>query len=196
MTRLAVGVGGVVVLIIAGLNAPATTGRLLITFSIIVFLWAVVGLLRPQWGRLPNRLAAVWVWAISAGLFVAGAVLLAPPTENLSADPPADVFVSSSTWQDGPWPLTVDVGHLFCAGDSDRPLPWIRTPDDRTWPLNGLSMAAAGRLGAPFQPAITPIQRIDAALMAQLPPGASPVRLSTDGLRRLAVTLPPCGGPR
>ena len=51
-------------------------GGLLIIVSLLVFLWAVVGIIRPRWARLPGRLAAVGVWIVSVVLFGAGGALL------------------------------------------------------------------------------------------------------------------------
>ncbi len=64
-------------------------GPLLVTASFIVFLWAVVGLIRPAWGRLPGRAAAVGVWLLSVVLLVAGSAMLpdAPDTGTQSARP-------------------------------------------------------------------------------------------------------------
>ena len=34
-------------------------GMILVTASVAVFVWAVVGLIRPTWARLPSRAASV-----------------------------------------------------------------------------------------------------------------------------------------
>ena len=61
--------------------------------SVIVFLWAVVGIIRPAWARLPNRLAAVGVWAVSFVLFLIGGALApdqaAPAATARTATAPA-----------------------------------------------------------------------------------------------------------
>ena len=61
--------------------------------SVIVFLWAVVGIIRPAWARLPNRLAAVGVWALSFVLFLIGGALApdqpAPAATARTATAPA-----------------------------------------------------------------------------------------------------------
>lgn len=64
-------------------------GPLLVTASFIVFLWAVVGLIRPAWGRLPGRAAAFGVWLLSVVLLVAGGAMLpdAPDTGARSTQP-------------------------------------------------------------------------------------------------------------
>ena len=88
-TRIAIGVGAllavvlavVLAAVLAAVLAPRVVGPIMITFSVIAFLWAAIGLLKPSWARLPNRMAAVWVWALSFGLFLGGGALLAPPPE-------------------------------------------------------------------------------------------------------------------
>lgn len=56
---------------------------LLLTLSIIVFLWACFGLLAPGLAGLSSRWQSVLVWAVSVGLFFAG-VELAPPATQVS----------------------------------------------------------------------------------------------------------------
>ena len=70
----------------AAVYAPQTVGVILLAFSLLVFLLAVVGLLRPELARLPNRAASVWVWALSFGLLVAGSTLMAPPEDVVRSD--------------------------------------------------------------------------------------------------------------
>lgn len=87
--RTWIGVVGVVALFLVLLAASygqQAAGIVLVSFSILVFVWASVGLLRPSWARLPNRLASVWVWALSVGLLVAGGMLQAPPSEVARSD--------------------------------------------------------------------------------------------------------------
>ena len=55
-------------------------GMILVTASVAVFVWAVVGLIRPTWARLPSRAASVGVWGLSVVLFIIGAVLMPEPT--------------------------------------------------------------------------------------------------------------------
>ena len=64
------GVFWLIVLLAAGYVAPRFIGALLMLFSVLVFVLAVVGLVWPSLMKLPNRLASVWVFAISVGLFV------------------------------------------------------------------------------------------------------------------------------
>ena len=59
----------------------AVIGNLLELLALGVFLWAVVGLIRPELARLPNRASAVKLWAVSIAILVFGAVITPPPTE-------------------------------------------------------------------------------------------------------------------
>ena len=86
--RTRIGVVGVVVLLgvlMAATVAPEAVGNILVSLSVLVFVWAVVGLIKPRWGHIPNRMASVWVWAISVGLFTAGALISAPPSEGVDS---------------------------------------------------------------------------------------------------------------
>ena len=66
-----------------------TIGAAMVTASFIVFLWSVVGLIRPAWGRLPSRTAAFGIWLLSVALLVAGSAMLpdAPDTGLRSTQP-------------------------------------------------------------------------------------------------------------
>ena len=56
-------------------------GGFLLAIAVIVFLWAVVGIIRPAWARLPGRMAAVGVWIASVVLFgLAGSMLPDQPS--------------------------------------------------------------------------------------------------------------------
>ena len=57
-----VGVVALAVVSIGALLAPQTVGAVITAFSILVFFIALIGLSRPEWVRLPNRAASVWVW--------------------------------------------------------------------------------------------------------------------------------------
>ena len=48
--------------------------------SVAVFVWAVVGLIRPTWARLPSRAASVGVWVLSVVLFIIGGALMPDST--------------------------------------------------------------------------------------------------------------------
>ena len=88
--RISVGVFWLLVLLVAAYVAPRFVGALLMLFSLLVFVLAVVGLAWPSLMRLPNRLAAVWVFALSVGMFVGGGMLMAPQNgESTASDVPA-----------------------------------------------------------------------------------------------------------
>ena len=55
-------------------------GMILVTASVAVFVWAVVGLIRPTWARLPSRAASVGVWVLSVVLFIIGGALMPDST--------------------------------------------------------------------------------------------------------------------
>ena len=62
----------------------AVIGTILVLLALGVFLCAVVGLIRPELARLPNRASAVKLWAVSVAILVLGAVIMPeppPPTE-------------------------------------------------------------------------------------------------------------------
>ena len=86
---LVVGVVALAVVSIAAVIAPQTTGAVIAAFSLVVFLIALIGLARPEVVRLPNRVASVWVWALSFGLLLAGSTLMAPRNGDVvSSDVP------------------------------------------------------------------------------------------------------------
>ena len=61
-----------------------SVGHALTIIAFIVFLWAVVGLVRPRWAWIPNRGIAVAVWVLSVVLLAVGDSLLpdAPDVET------------------------------------------------------------------------------------------------------------------
>ena len=61
-------------------------GMILVTASVAVFVWAVVGLIRPTWARLPSRAASVGVWFLSVVLFIIGGALMPDSTPERAAD--------------------------------------------------------------------------------------------------------------
>ena len=74
-------------------------GMILVTASVAVFVWAVVGLIRPTWARLPNRAASVGVWFLSVVLFIIGAALIpdSTPEQTELAEPTmAEVWASTA----------------------------------------------------------------------------------------------------
>ena len=78
-------VAGVAGLLVLAWFVPDLVGVLLMLFSALVFVIAVVGLLRPSLVRIPDRMAAVWAFALSVGLFVGGGMLLSPPNGESTA---------------------------------------------------------------------------------------------------------------
>ena len=55
-------------------------GTVVLTASVAVFVWAVAGLIRPTWARLPSRAASVGVWVLSVVLFIIGGALMPDST--------------------------------------------------------------------------------------------------------------------
>ena len=70
-------------------------GMILVTASVAVFVWAVVGLINPGWARLPHRKMSIAVWALSAVLAVAGGSLL--PSDDSTEGTENGVGVSAPT---------------------------------------------------------------------------------------------------
>ena len=62
-------------------------GIILVTASVAVFVWAVVGLIRPTWARLPSRAASVGVWVISVILLVVGISMLPDDPDGTTNEP-------------------------------------------------------------------------------------------------------------
>ena len=83
--RIFASAAGLIVLLVVAQFEPKFVGTVLITFSLVVFVLAVVGLVRPEWVRIPNRLASVWVFTLAAGLAMGGAVLISPPNGEMVA---------------------------------------------------------------------------------------------------------------
>lgn len=152
----AIGLGGVVV---AAVYLPAAMGSVLALFSVVVFVWAVLGLIRPDWARLPNRLASVGVWALSVVLFIAAAWLIPPEPADSPEDAPVGnpAVVAADTWADGTWPLTVDGGVLTCVSRPQGEAVFIALDDGTMWPLNGVARTIHAQFGA--EPATEPIWR-------------------------------------
>lgn len=85
--RVGVGVAVLLGVVLAAYQAPVAVGALLLLFAILVFVFGVVGLVRPTVMNLPSRLAAVWVMATAFGLFLGGGMLISPAERPGSADP-------------------------------------------------------------------------------------------------------------
>ena len=72
-------------------------GMILVTASVAVFVWAVVGLIRPTWARLPSRAASVGVWVLSVVLFIIGAVLMPDSTPEQTEQDDVSYSIIDST---------------------------------------------------------------------------------------------------
>ncbi len=68
-------------LAVAAIVAPETTGTILAVCSLVVFGWALVGLVKPSWARLPNRFAALGVWVLWIGLVAVSTSLINQPAD-------------------------------------------------------------------------------------------------------------------
>ena len=83
-------VAGVAGLLIAAAVAPSIVGALLMLFSLLVLIFAVIGAVWPSVLKLPNRLASVWVFTLAVGLFLGGGMLISPPNgHGTASDAPA-----------------------------------------------------------------------------------------------------------
>ena len=198
-------------LVLTAVSHPEVVGTLLVALSVLVFAWAVVGLLQPNWGRIPNRVTAVWIWALSGGLLIAGSALVVPPPRDVGeSDAPASVpsdatretvaIVDAETWL-GEWPLTIDGGILVCRSISSllgmQQAVYIMADDGRLWPLNSFADMHAERFSA--EPELEPIWRVDEAMLSELrramPDAESyPVgRVNIGGLIDRGLSLCPTG---
>ncbi len=89
--RIVGGAVGLIGTIVLARRAPDFVAAVLMTFSFVVFVLALVGLVKPSWVRLPNRLAVVWAVAVAFGMFVGGGMLLSPENGSTASSdrPPA-----------------------------------------------------------------------------------------------------------
>lgn len=86
-------------------------GPIVVTISVVVFFWAVVGLIRPDWARLRNRVSTVGVWALSVFLLIIGGALM-PDDEasSVARTPATDRSQTSSAQASPPPPQLLGVG--------------------------------------------------------------------------------------
>ena len=70
---------------------------ILVTASVAVFVWAVVGLIRPTWARLPSRAASVGVWFLSVVLFIIGGALMPDSTPEQTEQDDVSYSIIDST---------------------------------------------------------------------------------------------------
>ena len=68
----------------------AVIGTILVLLALGVFLWAVVGLIRPKLARLPNRASSVGVWVLSAVLLGIGGALMPDDETSSVVSTPTD----------------------------------------------------------------------------------------------------------
>ena len=72
-------------------------GIILVTASVAVFVWAVVGLIRPTWARLPSRAASVGVGGLSVVLFIIGGALMPDSTPEQTEQDDVSYSIIDST---------------------------------------------------------------------------------------------------
>ena len=77
--RIAAGLGLLVFILLAAQAVPAFVGGVLMLGSILVLVFAIVGLVWPDLLSLPSRLAATGIFAVAFGMFVGGGMLINPP---------------------------------------------------------------------------------------------------------------------
>ena len=82
--RIVNGVAGLIGLWLLAQFVPAFVAAVLMTGSFLVLLLAMIGFARPSWVRLPNRLAGIWLVALSVGMFAGGGVLLNQDEDEIS----------------------------------------------------------------------------------------------------------------
>ena len=63
---------------------PAFIAAVLMMGSLLVLLLALIGFIKPSWVRIPNRLAGVWLIALSVGMFIGGGALLNQGEDEIS----------------------------------------------------------------------------------------------------------------
>lgn len=61
------------------------------SFAVVALLVALVGFVRPSLVRIPDRMAAIWLLAVSFGCYLGGAALLSPPEGDSVASDAAPV---------------------------------------------------------------------------------------------------------
>ena len=100
--RIAAGGAGLFLLLLAARVEPEFVAAVLMAFSFCIFVLALVGFVKPSWARIPNRLASVWLLALSFWLFIGGGVLLSPPEDEVTASdaPAAPVYLEHLNTED------------------------------------------------------------------------------------------------
>ena len=99
--------------------------------------------------------------------------------------------VSTDTWTDGDWPLTIDGGLLTCTefrlrGQKQQAV-FITDQDGEMWPLNGTAKSYHARFGA--KPAVEPIWRVDQKLMDAFPNSEATFRIDIGPIIKRGLSL-------
>ena len=79
------------------------------------------------------------------------------PARQPARPPQNPAVASADTWNDGPWPLTIDGGVLTCTRVAGTEALYITDSNGRMWPLNGAGQAHHARWGA--ESSIDPVWR-------------------------------------
>ena len=115
-------------------------GMILVTASVAVFVWAVVGLIRPTWARLPSRAASVGVWVISVILLVVGISMLPDDPDGTTNEPErlAEALAYLNEIDDVTW-VEVDSNNAY--------LGFASVPEDLALIVNAAAMNGNEVLG-------------------------------------------------
>ena len=76
-------------------------GIFLIFVSVVVFVWACVGLIHPQTARIPNRTVSLLIWLVAVGFLVNGIEI------KMAEEPPESRQVATTTRCD-PYPSDIE----------------------------------------------------------------------------------------
>ena len=115
-------------------------GMILVTASVAVFVWAVVGLIRPTWARLPSRASSVGVWVISVILLVVGISMLPDDPDGTTNEPErlAEALAYLNEIDDMTW-VEVDSNNAY--------LGFASVPEDLALIVNAAAMNGNKVLG-------------------------------------------------
>ena len=91
-------------------------GVFLVATSVIVFLWAVVGIIRPGWARLPGRMAAAGIWIASVVLLGIGGSMLPDQASSPSQSNTSSSARPAPAARPAPEPQPSDVALLSMRG--------------------------------------------------------------------------------
>ena len=115
-------------------------GIILVTASVAVFVWAVVGLIRPTWARLPSRAASVGAWVISVILLAVGISMLPDDPDGTTNEPErlAEALAYLNEIDDVTW-VEVDSNNAY--------LGFASVPEDLALIVNAAAMNGNKVLG-------------------------------------------------